>query len=208
MGIRRLGRPLLIGALAVCFAIAAAQASPRTDPRQLVTDLGTGVIKLTNDKGQPAATRKQAFARLANQTFDVSGIARFALGPVWRIATPAQRRQFEVAFDKYMIDVYWSRFERAKGASFTVTGERNAAPGETLVSTRLIAPNSGRSIDAKWRVDCSHGPCKITDVVIDNISEVLTYRSEFSDILAGRGGNVAALIERLQQKHLNLARAP
>lgn len=46
-----------------------------------------------------AADRESvSFRQVIHQDFDLTGISRFVLGPYWRVASPAERRQFRRLF--------------------------------------------------------------------------------------------------------------
>ena len=89
-------------------APAFAQAPAASDPSQFISGLGGKVIQLIADKQQPEASRRQQFAGIVRDAFDLDGIARFILGSYWRSATDQQRSDFAQTFATYMIDVYWS----------------------------------------------------------------------------------------------------
>lgn len=182
---------------APAFAQAPAAAS---DPGQFVSGLGTQVVHLIGDKQQPDAQRKQQFAGIVRNAFDVDGIARFILGPYWRSASEQQRTEFAQVFATYMIDVYWSDFSRYNGGKLEVTGQRQEGNNTTVVSSEIDQTNGAPPVKVDWRVAANNGGFKITDVSIAGVSELITYRDEFSNVIAQAGGNVDALTAQLKQK--------
>jgi len=117
-----------------------------------MVELGKQVIDLVKDKQQPESERKQAFARLVNQNFDVKDITRFSLGPYWRDAPVAERKQFARVVNAYLIDVMWSRFGNYSGQHFAVTKTVPLSDGLTLVKSEIVSPNgANRSL---WAGKC------------------------------------------------------
>lgn len=187
-------------AVAVSPAFAQAPAAAQQDPGQFISELGSQVIALITDTQQPATQRKQQFAVLVEQAFDVPGIARFILGPYWRGASDQQRSEFQQVFATYMIDVYWSDFSRYSGQQLTVTAQHPASATASVVESEITQSNGRPPVVAEWHVAAESGGLKITDVSIAGVSELITYRQEFSDVIAQAGGNVDALTAQLKQK--------
>ncbi|MDE2228429.1 MAG: ABC transporter substrate-binding protein [Alphaproteobacteria bacterium] len=193
----------LAASLAVAVLIAAPGASrgqAAGDPGGFMATLGNQVIQLIGNRQQPAAQRKQQFAQLVNQSFDVDGIARFVLGRYWRTASDSERQQFKQVFDTYMIDVYWGHFNQYTGQRFVVTTKRPVGEGTTLVTSQIIQPSGQQPVNVVWRVSSHNGKYQITDVSIEGVSELVTYRQEFASAISQNGGNVATLINQLRQK--------
>lgn len=165
-----------------------------------MSKLGDQVIHLIGNQERPEAERKQQFAQLVNQSFDVDGIARFVLGRYWRTASASERQQFEQVFDRYMVDVYWGHFNQYTGQRFVVTQDRPIGNGTALVASQIIQPNGRQPVSVVWRVAKRDGQYRITDVSIEGVSELLTYREEFGSVISENGGNVTSLITQLQQK--------
>jgi phospholipid transport system substrate-binding protein len=189
----------LAGAIAVSPALAQAPAAAN-DPGQFISGLGGRVIELISDQQQPAAQRKQQFATLVDEAFDMDGIARFILGPYWRSATDQQRSEFAQVFKTYMINVYWSDFSQYRGQKLSVTGQRPESPTVTVVSSEIDQSGGKPPVKVEWHVANQNGALKITDVSIAGVSELITYRQEFGNVIAQAGGNVGALTAQLRQK--------
>ncbi len=185
--------------LAVAPAFAQAPA-PAQGPGRFIADLGQQVIPLIGGEQQPAGARKQRFAGIVEKAFDIDGIARFILGPYWRSASEQQRTNFEQAFKTYMIDVYWSDFSQYSGQQLTVRGEHPESANTTIVDTEIVQSNGKPPVKVDWRVVQAKGAYKIADVSIAGVSELITYRQEFSNVIAQSGGNVDGLTDQLRKK--------
>ena len=192
-----------LAGVAFAFMVAApafAQAPAASDPGQFISGLGSQVVQLIGDKQQPDAQRRQQFAGIVRNAFDLDGTARFVLGPYWRSATDQQRSDFTQVFATYMIDVYWSDFSRYNGQKLTVTGQRQEGGNAIVVSSEIDQANGAPPVKVDWRVAPGNGGFKISDVSIAGVSELITYRQEFGDVIAQAGGSVDALTAQLKQK--------
>jgi phospholipid transport system substrate-binding protein len=180
-------------------AFAQAPAVP-SGPGQFISGLGGQVVQLIADKQQPEAQRRQQFAGIVRNAFDLDRIARFILGPYWRTASVQQRTEFSQVFATYMIDVYWSDFSRYNGQKLAILGQRQESANTTVVNSEIDQTNGAAPVKVDWRVAANNDGFKITDVSIAGVSELITYRDEFSNVIAQAGGNVDALTAQLKQK--------
>ena len=188
---------VLLAALALNASPAAAQG----DPRAFMTDMGTHVLKIINDKNSPEAQRKKEFQQLVENAFDIPKIAQFVLGRYWRTASDDEKQRFGQAFETYMIQVYWSRFTSYNGESFKVTGSQDDGGGTVSVATDLLRPESGQPpVKVSWSLAKSGGSYKICDASLEGVSQALTYRDEFSSIIERNGGKLSALIDQLNER--------
>lgn len=196
-------RSLLV-ALGFVLALAASPAfaqGPASGAAQFISGLGDQVVQLITDKQAPAAQRKQQFAGLVDKSFDVDGIARFILGSYWRTATEQQRADFQHVFEAYMVNVYWSDFSQYSGGKLKIIGQRPESASSTVVSSEIQQTSGKPPVKVDWRVGGQNGSYKISDVNVGGVSELVTYRQEFADVIAQGGGNVAALTDKLRQKN-------
>jgi len=192
---------LLAAALAgmVALATPAGRALAADDAASFVGQAADSVLALARDKGLSQHKFKERLRTIAEQDFDVPRIARFALGQYWRSASDTDRQEFVEAFEDYMVEVYATHFRQYSGANFKVVGQR--AQGDTTMVTTEIAQASGQP-PAKviWQVAHQPNGYKITDVVIEGISQAITYREEFSSVIGLHGGQVSALTQQLREK--------
>lgn len=185
-----------------CFlAQALAPAFPATadlGPAGFIWDLGNqglGVIR----SSASTAEKEAYFLQLLRQDFDVAGIARFVLGPYWRVASAPQQQKFRTLLDGYLVRVYGRRFTQYRGGALRVTGSRSDPEG-ALVTSEIVRPQGGPPIAVDWRLDVRDGRYKIRDVVIDGISMAVTERSEFAQAIVRSGGRIAGLLATMREE--------
>jgi phospholipid transport system substrate-binding protein len=198
----RFNRLFLVAAVlagTLTLATPAERAFAADDDASFVANAADSVLALARDKGLSQDEFKQRLRTIAEQDFDVPRIARFALGQYWRTASDTERQQFVDAFKGYLVQVYATRFHQYSGANFKVVDQRQQ--GDTTLVTTEIAQASGQP-PAKviWQVARQANGYKITDVVIEGISQAVTYREEFSSVIGQHGGQVSALTQQLREK--------
>lgn len=189
--------------LIVAFALPARSvlAQAQSDPKAFMSDIGDKVIKIVADKETPEKQRKEQFRQLVEGAFDVPTISRFVLGRYWRTATDQQKQQFQSVFATYMINVYWSHFTSYNGERFNVTGAQDqGAANVTVTSNILRSPTDPQPVKVSWYLRKAGTGYKIEDASLEGVSQLVTYRDEFSSIIEQNGGQISALIDKLNER--------
>jgi phospholipid transport system substrate-binding protein len=190
---------LLIVAFALPTRSVLAQA--QSDSKAFMADIGDRVIKIVADKEMPEAQRKEQFRQLVESKFDVPTISRFVLGRYWRTATDQQKQQFQSVFETYMINVYWSHFTSYNGERFNVTGAQEQGAGNVTVTSNILrSPNDPQPVKVSWYLRKAGTSYKIEDASLEGVSQLVTYRDEFSSIIEQNNGQVSALIDKLTER--------
>lgn len=166
------------------------------DPADFIRILGNQGLAVIRS----SATLEQKatyFHQMLRQDFALAKISRFVLGPYWRVASGAERREFRSLFEDHLVHYYGQQFAQYGGESLRVNGSR-IDPAGVMVSSQIIRPQ-GPSIEVDWRLAVSDGRYRISDVSIDGVSMALTQRSEFAAIVQRNGGGVAGLLARMRE---------
>jgi phospholipid transport system substrate-binding protein len=131
----------------------------------------------------------------------LDGIARFALGPYTRRATPAQLQHYLQLFHQVISNGVTARLSTYQGASFTL-GRSEGRGDDTLVDTTITRAGSPPA-NVNWLVGTVGGQMKILDVIAEGTSLRQTERSDYTSYLQSHGGNIDALLSAIeaQQSH-------
>ena len=165
------------------------------DPADFIRILGNqglAVIRSSATLDQKATY----FHQMLRQDFALTDMSRFVLGPYWRVASGAQRREFRSLFEDYLVHYYGQRFAQYAGENLRVNGSRSD-PAGVIVTSRIIRPQ-GPPIEVDWQLVVSDGRYKISDVSIDGVRMALIQRSEFAAIVQRNGGQVAGLLATMR----------
>ncbi len=158
---------------------------------QIIKD--TRAHKLTPD------VAKVKFREILNKAFDLQTIARFTLGRYWRVATPAEQREFSSLLQKVILNKYADRLLEFSGDKYTVDGARPTDGGDTIVNSTIF-PSDKPPVAFDWRLRKSASGLKIIDLNVEGISMSVTHRTDFANTIEANGGKVSALIEALKNK--------
>jgi len=200
----RLHRFFFLAAAALAGMLALATPPGRAlaadDAASFVGKAADSVLALARDKSLSQDEFKRRLRTIAEQDFDVPRIARFAVGQYWRTASDTDRQQFVEAFEDYMVQVYATHFRQYSGANFKVVGQRQQGDTTIMVTTEIAQASGQPPAKVIWQIAHQPNGYKITDVAIEGISQAVTYREEFSSVLAQHGGQVSALTQQLREK--------
>jgi len=175
--------------------LSAAPVHAAADGAPIAFILGDQAISVLRS-GMPLTTKTAYFDRMVRQDFDLTGIARFVLGPYWRAASPSERHQFCDGFADRLIRIYGRQLAQSGDGYFLVTGSRTG-PGGVIVTSRIVRPQDA-PIAVDWRLRITDGVSKIEDVAIDGVSMVLAQRSEIGALIARDGGQVGMLLAEMR----------
>ena len=150
-------------------------------------------------KKLPPAERLARFRQLFRADFDGLAIARFVLGRYWRSASEEERQEFLKLFEDYVVYVYGTRLSDFNGETFRVRSSRTDGDG-TIVSTDIFTAGANAPIKVDWRLIAENGSFKITDVIIEGISLMVTQRSEFASVIQRHGGQLGGLLALMREK--------
>ena len=138
-----------------------------------------------------AELRKAIFPR-----FDFEEMAKRSLGSEWRRRTQAEQKEFVRLFTELLKNSYVESIESYHGDKVIYRGESQDR-GYAEVNTAVIS-KGGEEFAIDYRLNIEGRQWKVYDVLIENISIVNNYRSQFSRIL-GRS-SFADLLEKIRAK--------
>jgi phospholipid transport system substrate-binding protein len=200
--LRRATLPLALLLLAGTLPARPAAAGPPSD--QLKTQIDR-VLKVLDDaelkQEHRARDRRAAVRRIANEIFDFGETARRSLGRHWQARSPAEREEFVQLFSDLLERSYISRVELYGGEKIQFGGD--TVEGEQArVQTRLLT-KSGSDIPIEYRMHRKGDRWLVYDVVIEGVSLVANYRTQFNKII--QTSSYQELVRKMKTKQEELA---
>jgi phospholipid transport system substrate-binding protein len=141
--------------------------------------------------------RRDALRQAASESFDFREMAKRSLALKWRDLSPEQRDEFVRLFKDLLEVTYMKRVEKYGNQTVHYTGER-VDDGYATVQTVVSDPEQKRDIPMDYRLLERGGHWVVYDVVIEGVSLVNNYRSQFRDILAS--SSYDELVKRIKKK--------
>jgi phospholipid transport system substrate-binding protein len=171
---------------------------------QIKATVDRALVVLRDPRFKPAAKTKERRAQLRRilfARFDFSEMARRALGANWRRRTPQEQEEFIRLFTELLEHAYADTIESYTDEKIIYVGERLDGNYAEVKSKILTSKGQEFSIDYKTRV--AAGQWKVYDVVVENISMVNNFRSQFNRVI--NNASYEDLVRRLKEKETEFA---
>lgn len=181
--------------LLVLLASGAARAGEPTDRIRGAIDRAIGILKDPKLQGPEKRERRRALLRREIEpVFDFEDMSRRSLGPEWRGRTEPERKEFVRLFTELLASSYLGKIEVYEGEEIRYGKETVDLP-YAQVETRVVT-KTGQEHPVNYRMRRGDGGWRIYDVVIEGISLVNNYRSQFQSLL--RKSSFEGMLEKLR----------
>jgi phospholipid transport system substrate-binding protein len=166
-----------LGLIAVCNA---------GEPLDLVksaADRASAILrdpKLKSQEKKPE--RIERLKEVVNPIFDYDEMARRSLGAHWRRRPPAEQEEFARLFRALLEKVYAAKVDFYNGER-VVFGRETVEQDYAQVESTVINAK-GEQIAVVYRLKRTDGKWKVYDAVVENISIVNNYRSQFDRVIS------------------------
>ncbi|HSO72044.1 MAG TPA: ABC transporter substrate-binding protein [Thermodesulfobacteriota bacterium] len=173
---------LLTIVLLLLFSLPA-QAGP---PMEAVQTNVNKVLEVLRDPKLKEASAKEVQREklrvIYERMFDDVELSKRTLAKNWNSLNAAQRQEFVLLFRQVLEKAYIDKI-------LAYTDEKIVFEQETMVSgtqgeVRTKIVTSSKEVPISYRVLLKDGTWRVYDIVIENVSMVLNYLTQFNDILA------------------------
>ncbi len=194
------GQIACLSALVILFAMAPVPADAG-EPTEQVRGSVEQVLQILRDPGlkAPARTseRRAKIRQVVRDRFDFTEMARRSLATHWAERTSQEQRDFTTLFSDLLERSYISKIEAYTDEKILYVGER--VDGDSAeVRTKVEGKKKNLNVPIDYRVLRRDGKWWVYDVVIEGVSLVANYRTQFNKII--RSSSYAELVKRMQTK--------
>jgi len=170
----------------VCASLAALLGQPLgaiagapTDQIQSAVEKVTTILKDPKLQGD---AKKKELREVVYPKFDFNEMARRSLGSHWQRRSPEEQREFVRLFTELVESAYMTNLDGYQGEKVVIGGEKQDKEFAE-VNTKIIS-KKGEEFTVNYKLHQAANDWKIYDVVIENISLVNNYRSQFNRVIA------------------------
>jgi phospholipid transport system substrate-binding protein len=178
-------------------------AAPSTlGPEQLVEDSAKRMLtELDANRAMYTKDPSKLDSLVANvllPNFDSEYAARLVLGQSWRTATADQRKRFVDAFYHSLLRNYGNALLNFTGDNFVILPYKGD-PGDTQATVRTeVKKSTGEKVAVNFSLHKTDSGWKAWDVVIEGISYVKSFRTDFASEIQQKG--LDEVISRLEKE--------
>jgi phospholipid transport system substrate-binding protein len=188
----------LVGALASSLAPGASGPAPES-PTDVVRATLSEVIRILEDPKlkDPAklVPRRRLLEDVIAERFDYAEMSKRALAAQLPKLTPAQQKEFVDLFKSFLSDRYAGKIEGYSGEQVEYLNERLEGR-YAEVRTKLVSKKTEIPMD--YRLINKEGRWYAYDIIVDGVSLVKNYRSQFEKIM--RSDSYEELVTRLRNR--------
>jgi phospholipid transport system substrate-binding protein len=134
---------------------------------------------------------------IINDIFDWEELSKRTLGRNWKKFNPEQKKEFTDLFSKLLEGVYADRLLAYSDEKVIFEKETELKKGRVEVASHIRLAD-GKQVPLNYRMIQKDGTWRVYDVVIEGVSMVKNYRSQFRKLLKNK--KPEDLIETLKKK--------
>ncbi len=189
--------------LSVALVLGANFAHAEISADELVKQTADDVLaSIKNDKDIQAGNQQKIFALAEEKilpNFDFDRVCRMVLGKNWKAATPDQQAVFQKEFRSLLLRTYATALGKYKNQVIEYKPMRAEPDAKNVsVKTQILQPG-GQPIAVDYSLVKVDGGWKVYDIVIESVSLVTNYRSQFSNEIRTNG--LDSLNKKLAEKN-------
>ena len=176
------------------FSATWACAAPTDEVKKTVDEVVR--IIASKEMKQHEQKRRQALKKTISLVFDYSEMAKRSLGKHWNQRTPAEKKQFTELFASLLENSYAGKIESYNNEKIVYLKEVVDGDHAEVKSKVITAKRDEFTLD--YRMINQNSKWMAYDVVIEGVSLVSNYRTQFNKIITSQG--YPELVKKLQTK--------
>ena len=172
------------------------------EPTDLVRQITDQVLKILEDPQfqdpNRQAERQERLHKIAEQVFDWQEMARRALARHWRERTPQEQQEFVTLFRDLVESTYLNRLESAVQEKREIQYVGEQVDGSRATVKTTVVTRRNQQVPIEYRLHNANGRWLIYDVLVEGISLVNNYRSQFDRIITSSSYN--DLVQKMKNR--------
>jgi phospholipid transport system substrate-binding protein len=172
------------------------------EPTDLVRQITDQVLKILEDPQFQApnrhAERQERLHKIAEQVFDWQEMARRALAVHWRERAPQEQQEFVRLFRDLVEGTYINRLESAIQEKREIQYVGEQVDGSRAAVKTNVVTRRNQQVPIEYRLQKADGRWLIYDVLVEGISLVNNYRSQFNRIITSSSYN--DLVQKMKNR--------
>jgi len=186
---------VLVSGLLLAGHITRATASEPLDKVHQTVD---NVLTIVNNKALQPQERHKQIRQAVLQRFGFEEMAQRSMGQHWRTLTPQQRQEFVELFTDLLERSYVSRIEGYKAGPQGMSYPKEDITGDHAIVHTEIKSERDLPIMVDYHLLHKDGDWKAYDIVIEGVSLVNNYRTQFNTIMLK--DSYAGLVKQMRTK--------
>jgi len=181
-----------------------ASSAQAAGPREVIRTAADAVTDILADPDLDERQKSEKAEGVVERHLDTRTVSQLVLARAWRKLEENQRDDFVGEFRRYLVTTYWNQVNGLDISEIRIDGDREEARGDWTVETTVASERFGdTTVDYRLRrqtgADGGPGEWKIIDIVVEDVSLISNFRSQFKEILSDH--SFAELMDMLREKN-------
>jgi len=189
-------RAVAVVGLVACLA---SRALGDESPRALVQKMTETAVEILGNKSLSGEQKRRQIEDLAYANIDFDVMSHLVLARNWSQLSAAQQAEFVKLFKAHLALTYGRNLENYNNEKVEVVGERDEGRGDWTVKTKILRGGGNADVLVDYRLRRVNGAWRVIDVVIERVSLVANFRSQFQEIMSS--GGASRLLDVLREKN-------
>jgi phospholipid transport system substrate-binding protein len=188
-----------MGVLVSCLLCSYVTWADAGEPLDKVHQTVDHVLSIVNNKDLQPQERHTQIRQAVLQRFGFAEMAQRSMGQHWRTLTPQQQQEFVELFTELLERSYINRIMSYKAGPQGVRYPKEEVTGDyAIVHTEIISERDPLPAKVDYHLLHKDGDWKAYDIVIEGVSLVNNYRTQFNTIILK--DSYAGLVKQMRTK--------
>ena len=193
-----MGVGVLLSGLLVVSAVRTVRAGEPQEKVRETIDAVLAVLQDTSLQGpENAGKRREKMRQAVFQRFGFDEMAQRSLAQYWSKRTPAEKKEFITLFSELLERSYISKIESYTGEQTIRYMNETIDKDYASVRTEIVVKRDA-NVEVEYKLLRRDGNWQIYDIVIEGVSLVNNYRTQFHNIVSQE--SYEALVKKLKVK--------
>ena len=169
----------------ILIALVVVPVSARAEsPSEVIQTHVNQVLEVLRNPAEDKAAKEKKIWSIIDEIFDYSELSKLTLANHWEAFTPEQQGEFTHLFRKLLGGYYKDRIMSYTNEKVVFGREIKLSEDKVEIRSEVITQTAKTPI--YYRMLLEQGQWKVYDVVIEGVSVVMNYRSQFREILSNK----------------------
>ena len=179
---RQITAMILMVALLIVMSFQAYAASAKETVETSVNKV-TKTLSDPTFKAKPKDAKITEIGNIIGEVFDYTELSKRTLGRDWKKMKPEQQKEFIELFKELLQGVYADRLLTYTDEKIVFDKELDLKKGRAEVQSNIVL-SDGTKVPIFYRLTNQSGQWKTYDLIIEGVSLVKNYRSQFKEIIS------------------------
>ena len=179
---RQITAMILMVALLIVMSFQAYAASAKETVETSVNKV-TKTLSDPTFKAKPKEAKITEIGNIIGEVFDYTELSKRTLGREWKKMKPEQQKEFIELFKELLQGVYADRLLTYTDEKIVFDKEIDLKKGRAEVQSNIVL-SDGTKVPIFYRLTNQSGQWKTYDLIIEGVSLVKNYRSQFKEIIS------------------------